>query len=144
MGETIMKRYEKFKYKINNSGYNNLLDDLDYEILKISENISFNKEDFENIDVELNDFEKKRITASYRKKINSTKYKLKKVVIAGGAAILICTACVICTPVNASKVPVLNSVYDSLGIYKEYKDYSSYIGETKKDGKYTYTIEEIV
>lgn len=139
-----MKRYEKFKYKINNSGYNNLLDDLDYEILKISENISFNKEDFENIDVELNDFEKKRITASYRKKINSTKYKLKKVVIAGGAAILICTACVICTPVNASKVPVLNSVYDSLGIYKEYKDYSSYIGETKKDGKYTYTIEEIV
>lgn len=139
-----MKRYDKFKYKINNSGYNISLDELDYEILKISENISLNKEDFENIDVELNDFEKKRITKFYRNKINSPKYKFKKAVIASGAIILICAASIVCPPVNASKVPVLNSVYDSLGIYKEYKEYSSYIGESAEDGKYTYTIEEIL
>lgn len=114
------------------------------EILDIIDNIKINEDDFKDIDVELNDIEKKRIQKKYRNKIKSKKsMNFKKGLIACGLAVAFFAGGVAAMPVNASNIPVLNSIYESLGVYDEYKEYTTYIGESQKAGKYTYTIEEM-
>lgn len=114
------------------------------EVLEIIDNIDINEEEFNKIDVELNDIEKKRIKKSYKDKIKYKKFSYKNAIVAVGLTITICTGMVLCSPVMASNIPVLSRIYENLGIYDEYEDYTTYVGQSEKIGKYTYTVEEIM
>jgi hypothetical protein len=116
----------------------------DKEILDMLDNITIDENEFNHIDVELTDIEKRRIKKTYRKNIKENKSLSKKIAIA--AALIMCiTASIVSTqPVMASNIPVLSSIYETLGIYDEYKDYTKYIGESIKVKNYTYTIEQLM
>ena len=119
------------------------------EILDILDNININEDEFNDIDIELNYIEKKRIRKNYKKKykkkIAVKKFIVKKSIIAAGLVVVICLGGIATTnPAMASNSPIISSIYDSLGIYDEYKDYTKYIGETTKAGKYEYSIEEFM
>jgi|GEM_PF-5053094 len=117
------------------------------EILDIVDNINIDEDEFKDIDVELNDIEKKRIQKTYRKnykkKISIKKRIAKNAIIAAGLAVVIYLGG-LTAPAMASNIPILRSIYDSLGIYDEYKDYTKYIGEIAKADKYEYSIEEFM
>lgn len=114
------------------------------EILNIVDILDLSEDDYDNIDIELNDIEKKRIRKKYKKNIlyKRTNY-LKTALVACGLVVVIYTGSIVAIPVNASNVPIVNSIYETIGVYEEYKDYSTYVGESKSTDKYRYTIEEI-
>lgn len=113
------------------------------EILDILDNIKFDEHEFDSIDIELNHMEKKRIRKNYKKKILGKSSLVNSAVIAAGLIVVIFLGR-IAAPAMASNIPIISNIYDSLGIYSEYKDYTKYIGETTKAGKYEYSIEEFM
>lgn len=114
------------------------------EIVEILDSINIDEKEFDNIDVELNDIEKKRIKNKYNKSIKRKRSGLTKVAMAAGLTLVIGAGAVMATPVMAINVPVLGSVYEKLGIYDEYKDYTTYVGESQQVQGGAYTIEEIM
>lgn len=115
---------------------NHLLDALD--------NLDIGEFEFDDIDVELNDLEKKRIRSRYRQAIKNKLSLPKKIAIVAGLSIMISTGAFFSSPVRASNIPVLNSIYEMLGVYDEYIDYSQYIGQSIDVEGGTYTLEEIM
>lgn len=116
----------------------------DKELLKALENLDVDENEFDNLDVELNDLEKKRIRKTYRKNIKTHKYKLKKVAIIAGLSLFVGTSLFYTSKVKANDIPILSNIYEMLGGYDEYISYSKYIGDSieVKGGKYT--LEEIL
>lgn len=114
------------------------------EIMNMLDKIDINENEFDYIDVELTDIEKKRIRKNFRKAINKKDSILKKVCIACAVIIAIGVTPIIAPPVMASNIPILSNIYESLGIYNEYKDYTTYIGQSITASKYTYTLDNIM
>lgn len=114
------------------------------ELLKALENLNIDENEFDNMNIKLNDLEKKRIKKKYKSFLNPSKNKLKKASLIAGLVLCIGIGSLYVSPVKASNIPVLNSIYELLGIYYEYKNYSQYIGDSieVKGGKYT--LEEIL
>lgn len=114
------------------------------EILDILDNINIDEAEFDNIDIELNDLEKSRIKKKYRKMLKSNKWIVKKIVVAAGLMLIIGIGTTMVTPVMASNIPVLGRVYEMLGIYDEYIDYTKYVGQSIQVDGGTYTVEEFM
>ncbi|BCZ48835.1 hypothetical protein psyc5s11_49020 [Clostridium gelidum] len=113
-------------------------------ITNILDNIDISEKEFDHIDVELNDIEKKRIRKNYKKTIIKKSSIVKKVGIACALVIAISITPIIAPPAMASNIPILSNIYETLGIYHEYKDYTTYIGQSINVSKYTYTIDNIM
>ncbi|ADL50404.1 DUF4179 domain-containing protein [Clostridium cellulovorans] len=109
-------------------------------------NISFDEAEFDLIEDALTDVEMKTLKNNLKKRI----YKKKRRHIKTAASIVI-TAIVgvtLITPTFAEAVgqyiPAMEAVYEKLGYYQEYKEFSQYIGESKEDEGYTFTIDRLV
>lgn len=114
------------------------------EIKNLLDNVDINENEFDHITVELNDIEKKRIRKNYKKTITKKSSIIKKV---GVACILVLTVGItpiIAQPAMAYNIPILSNIYETLGIYHEYKDYTTYVGQSVEVSKYTYTIDNIM
>lgn len=122
------------------------------EIMKISEEINISEEEFEDIPVDLNEFEIKRSKREIKKRIKGLedkKFKRKlgvKRLSAAGIFFVVASSLIVflSKPAFAEKIELFDEIYNKLGYYKEYKDYSQYIGESKTDKGYTFTIEKLV
>lgn len=114
------------------------------DILDLLNNIIVDEDEFNNINIELNDIEKKRIRKKYRQKIFLRKRVLKSSAIMATLVSVIFLGGIAAPAMATSNIPILSNIYESLGIYSDYKDYTKYIGETKKVGKYEYKIEEFM
>lgn len=122
------------------------------EIMKISEEINISEEEFEDIPVDLNEFEIKKSKREIKKRIKSLedkKFKRKlgvKRLSAAGIFFVVASSLIVflSKPAFAEKIELFDEIYNKLGYYKEYKDYSQYIGESKTDKGYTFTIEKLV
>lgn len=114
------------------------------EIMNILDNIDISEKEFDHIDVELNDIEKKRIRKNYKKTITKKSSFIKKAGIACGLVLIIGITPLIATPAMACNIPILSNIYETLGIYHEYKDYTTYISQSIKVSNYTYTIDNIM
>ncbi|SHI18832.1 DUF4179 domain-containing protein [Clostridium intestinale] len=122
------------------------------EIMKISEEINISEEEFEDIPVDLNELEIKKSKREIKKRIKSLEdKKLKrklgvKRLSAVGIFFVVASSLIVflSKPAFAEKIELFDEIYNKLGYYKEYKDYSQYIGESKTDKGYTFTIEKLV
>lgn len=117
------------------------------EINYILDNININEHEFNHIDIELNDIERKRIRKNYRKAINKKTSIIKKFSIACTLVLTIGAIYVtpiVAPPAMASNIPILSTIYETLGVYKEYKDYTTYIGQSITVSNYTYTIDNMM
>lgn len=109
--------------------------------------LSLNEEDFNSIDENLTDLEKRKIKINVRKKISKSTNKYIK----AAAASLICISVIgtlIVKPAFANaiieKSPILDAFYEKLGYYKNYKDFSQYVGISRESEGYKFTIDKLV
>lgn len=108
-----------------------ILDNLDNENI---EDIELSKED-------ISELEKEKLKRRLKRKIKKNNHFKKRVAICGTSIILIG---VIGTPAIASNIPILNNLYQQLGLFDGYEKYTNYIGETKESNGYKVTIENII
>ncbi|QAA30778.1 DUF4179 domain-containing protein [Clostridium manihotivorum] len=115
-----------------------------YEILNSS---SFDEDDYENIDAALTDIEIKNIKNNFRKKIK-TNNKKKYAYIAASLALIITIGTFSVKPAFADpfieSIPLIDSLYEKLGYYNEFKDFSSYIGLSQEKDGYKFTIDKLM
>lgn len=124
---------------------------MDYsEIMEITNGIEIDEKEFENIDIELSDLEMKKIkknlkkSTSYNRK-SSDKKPIKKIIVASITICVTLSSIILLTkPAFAERIELFESVYEKLGYYKEYKDYSQFIGETKEVKEYKFTIDKLL
>ncbi|WP_160678840.1 DUF4179 domain-containing protein [Clostridium sp. C8-1-8] len=115
-----------------------------YEILNSS---FFDEEDYENIDATLTDIEIKNIKNKFRKKLKANNKK-KYAYIAASMALIITIGTFSVKPAFADpfieSIPLIDSLYEKLGYYKEFKDFSSYIGLSQEKDGYKFTIDKLM
>jgi hypothetical protein len=124
----------------------------DLEIMKIAEGLNMKEDEFENIPVELSEFEIKKAKKVLRKRINedsinrgSKKHWIKRVSIAALAFVFISISIILLSkPAFAENIKLLDTVYEKLGYYKEYKDFSEMVGQTQEDNGYSFTIDKVI
>ncbi|WP_238885267.1 DUF4179 domain-containing protein [Clostridium sp. YIM B02551] len=124
----------------------------DLEIMRISQGLDIKEEDFENIPVELSEFEIKKAKKVLRKRINedsinrgSKKHWIKRLSIAALAFVFISISIILLSkPAFAENIKLLDTVYEKLGYYKEYKDFSEMVGQTQENNGYSFTIDKVV
>lgn len=116
-------------------------------IYEVFNELSLNEEEFNSIDENLTDLEKKKIKINVRKKASKSRNKYIKAAVAS----LICISVIgtlIVKPAFADAIiennPFLDAIYEKLGYYKDYKDFSQYIGISKESGGYKFTIDKLV
>lgn len=118
---------------------------MEEKILDIIDLVDVKEEDFNNIHVDISEIEKERIKKNLRKKIrNKKRNKGKTMAIAGILAVVILSGTVLYKPAFAERNPIFDAIYDGLGYYKDYKDYTQYVGESKSSNGYNFTIEKLV
>ncbi|MFD3158535.1 DUF4179 domain-containing protein [Haloimpatiens sp. FM7330] len=118
---------------------------IEEKILDVIDYVDVKEEDFNYVDVEINEIEKKRIKKNIRKKIlHKKKAKGKIIAAAGILGFAIFSGIILYKPAFAKDFPIFDVIYEKLGYYKEYNDYTEYIGKSKKSNGYTFTIEKLV
>ncbi|WP_035294425.1 DUF4179 domain-containing protein [Clostridium sp. KNHs214] len=118
---------------------------MEEKILDIIDFVDVKEEDFNNINVDISEIEKERIKKNLRKKIRSKKRnKSKTIAVAGILAAVLLSGTILYKPAFAERNPIFDAIYDGLGYYKDYKDYTQYIGESKSSNGYNFTIEKLV
>lgn len=109
-------------------------------------NISFNESEFDQIEDSLTEIEIKKTKNKLRKQVYKTERKHLKMTASIALAAIICITFV--TPAFAKAVgiyiPVIETIYEKIGYYKEFKDFSQYIGVSKEDKGYKFTIDKLV
>ncbi|GKU27746.1 DUF4179 domain-containing protein [Clostridium folliculivorans] len=115
-----------------------------YELLNSS---SFSEEEFDNIETDLTDLEVKQLKNNFRKNIKIFNKK-KFMYIVASLAIFITVGTFTVKPAFAQSfiesIPVIDSLYEKLGYYKEFKDFSSYVGLSQEKDGYKFTIDKLM
>ncbi|GFZ30430.1 hypothetical protein CSC2_09560 [Clostridium zeae] len=116
------------------------------DIYEEFDSIYFDKAEFENVEDSLSEIEIKRLNKNLKKRI--FKYDKKYIKAAAIASITLIIGASVMTPAFAKTIvqyiPAMESLYGKLGYYSEYKDFSQYIGESKEDKGYKFTIDKLV
>lgn len=118
------------------------------DIFKAFNNINTDEHEFDNIDVNIDDMQKKRIKNNLRSKIKPKKFIKLKITAASAAAILVClTGISYMNPSFASQIPGLNPIVQTLNYYGdqgEYAKYSEIINKTVSCNGKSFTINSVV
>lgn len=116
------------------------------DIYEEFDNIYFEEAEFEKIEDSLSEIEIKKLNKNLKKRI--FKHNKKYIKAAAIASITLIMGTSIMTPAFAKTivqyVPALENLYEKLGYYSEYKDFSQYIGESKEEQGYKFTIDKLV
>lgn len=98
--------------------------------------------DYNNFEVSQEDLSEIEIELLRKNILKNKKLKnRKKKVIAAAAAIMIIGT--VASPAVAKNIPILTRVYEALGIFDGYEDYTKYIGLSQNAGEYVITIEDM-
>ncbi|GFP76668.1 DUF4179 domain-containing protein [Clostridium fungisolvens] len=116
------------------------------DIYEEFDSIYFDQTEFEKIEDSLSEIEIKKLNKTLKKRIFKNNKKYIKVASIASITLIIGTS--IMTPAFAKTIvqyiPAMESLYGRLGYYSEYKDFSQYIGESKEDKGYKFTIDKLV
>jgi hypothetical protein len=109
-------------------------------------NISFDEAEFNLKEESLTEVEIKKLKNNLKKKVYKTNRKHLK--IAASIALTAIIGIAFVTPTFAHTIgqyiPVMDAIYEKLGYYEEFKDFSQYIGVSKEDKGYKFTIDKLV
>lgn len=109
-------------------------------------NVIFDEVEFNSIDASPTELELKKLRKDIKRRVNKVKYKHIKT--AASIAVAAVIGITLATPAFAKTVgqniPGIDSLYEKLGYYSEYKDFSQYIGISKEDKGYTFTIDKLI
>jgi len=117
---------------------------LENEILKLTDNMDINEENFEFILPELTDLEKKRIKDNIKNKVFKAKRRRRAMLIASFLGVLLISAAFFTKPALAEGAKLFQGIYKLLGFNSEYKEYSEYKGVTKEENGYKVTVEDVI
>ncbi|MBK1813386.1 DUF4179 domain-containing protein [Clostridium sp. YIM B02505] len=116
------------------------------DIYEEFDNIYFDQAEFEKIEDSLSEIEIKRLNKNLKKRIFKQNKRYIKAAAIASITLIIGTS--IMTPAFAKTivqyVPALENLYEKLGYYSEYKDFSQYIGVSKEAQGYKFTIDKLV
>lgn len=109
-------------------------------------NISFNEAEYNLVEDTLTEMEIKKLKNNLKKNIYKTNRRHFGIAVSLALAVIL--GITIATPAFAKTIglysPVLDALYEKLGYYKEYKDFSQYIGISKEDKGYKFTLDKLV
>lgn len=109
-------------------------------------NVSLDEADFAMIEESLTEVEIKKLKNNLKKQVHKTNRKHLK--LAASIALTAIVGITFATPAFAKTVgqyiPVIDTIYEKLGYYNEFKDFSQYIGVSKEDKGYKFTIDKLV
>lgn len=118
------------------------------DIFKAFNNINMAEHEFDNVDVNISDIQKKKLKNSLRNKIKTNKFKKLKIGTVTAAAALICMTIIgYINPSFASQVPGLNPIVQTINYYGdqgEYAKYSEIINKTVTFSGTSFTINSVV
>lgn len=115
------------------------------EIMNLTKELNINEEEFENIEVEnFSELEIKKMKKSIRKNININPLRKKVMVAAVISIIVVGSTLFLYKPAFAENIGVFQTLYEKLGYYKEYKDYSQFIGERIENKGYEFVIDNLL
>lgn len=105
---------------------------------------NINIEDYEKIDIKLDDIKKGKMKSNLRNTIKRNKSRKRMIAASVAFFTLATTVGITSQPVFAQKLPILDSLYKSLGFYEKYLPESDYIGKTVSGDGVTVTLENII
>lgn len=115
------------------------------EILSIVDNIDIAEKEYTSIKVDFTEIDKERLKRNLTSKILSRKKKVKKYIMAASlSAIFILSGTFLYKPAFANDIKFIQPIYERLGYYKEYQDYTNYIGKSVEDKGYKFTVDNMV
>lgn len=118
------------------------------DIFKAFNNMNIDEHEFDNIEVNISDIQKKKLKNSLKNKIKTNKFKKLKIGAATAAAALLCiTGIGYMNPSFASQIPGLNPIVQELNYYGdqgEYAKYSEIINKTVSFNGTSFTINSVV
>lgn len=115
------------------------------EILSIVDNIDIDEKEYASIKVDFTEIDKERLKRNLKGKILNRKKKVKKYIMAASiSAIFILSGTFLYKPAFANDIKFIQPIYERLGYYKEYQDYTNYIGKSVEDKGYKFTVDNIV
>lgn len=118
---------------------------IEEKLLDIIDYIDIKEEEFDNIDVNLTEIEKERIKRTVTKKARNKKSNKFKIATAASILILaLFSGIIVYKPAFAENIPIFDAIYEKLGYYKDYKDYTQYIGQSKTVNGFTFTIDKLI
>jgi hypothetical protein len=118
----------------------------DKEIFKLLNDININEKEYDNIDLEMNELQKKKLKGYLKKKTKTKKYKHG---VSAAAVVLLCMlGGGFVNPAFAQNIPILGSILqsinDKVGFHGEYAKYSQEINKSVFDKEITVTITEVI
>lgn len=118
------------------------------DIFKAFNDMNIDEHEFDNIEVNISDIQKKKLKNSLKNKIKTNKFKRLKIGAATAAAVLVCiTGIGYMNPSFASQIPGLNPIVQTLNYYGdqgEYAKYSEIINKTVSFNGASFTINSVV
>lgn len=118
------------------------------DIFKAFNNINIDEHQFDNVEANMSDIQKKKLKNSLKNKIKTNKFKKLKIGAATAAAALVCiTGIGYMNPSFASQIPGLNPIVQTLNYYGdqgEYEKYSEIINKTVSFNGASFTINSVV
>lgn len=118
------------------------------DIFKAFNNMNIDEHEFDNVEINISDIQKKRLKNDLKNKIKRNKFKKLKICAASAAAILVCiTGIGYINPSFASQIPGLNPIVQTLNYYGdqgEYSKYSEIINKTISFNGASFTISSVV
>ncbi|NMA57811.1 DUF4179 domain-containing protein, partial [Clostridium cochlearium] len=120
----------------------------DKDIYETFNYMNFDEKEYENIPVEMNEIEKKRIKKNLIKNIKENKsMKKAKIAITAAAITLVCGVGIVgAAPDTLKNVPILNSIVqkfnDQSGYNGDFQKYVQAVGQTVKNNGIKITINE--
>lgn len=118
------------------------------DIFKAFNNISIDEHEFDNVNVNMSDIQKKKLKNNLKNKIKTNKFKKLKIGAVTAAAVLVCiTGIGYMNPSFASQIPGLNPIVQTLNYYGdqgEYAKYSEIINKTVSFNGTSFTINSVV
>lgn len=118
------------------------------DIFKAFNNMNIDEHEFDNVEINISDIQKKKLKNDLKNKIKRNKFKKLKICAASAAAILVCiTGIGYINPSFASQIPGLNPIVQTLNYYGdqgEYAKYSEIINKTVSFNGVSFTINSVV
>lgn len=116
------------------------------EIFKLLNDININEEEYDNIDLEMNELQKKKLKGYLKKKTKTKKYKYG---VSAASVVLLCIlGSGFVNPAFAQNIPILGSILqsinDKVGFHGEYAKYSQEINKSVFDKDITVIINEVI
>lgn len=113
---------------------------------KILENLDeINISDIAMPEIDLSEVEIKRVRKNLKDAVKGKRNKfIKKSIIVASLAVAIGTIGILTNPVAASKLSIIGDIYRELGFFAGYEEYTNFIGTSKEDNGYKFTIENII